>query len=308
MSKIKRALLITGGGAWSAYAIGTLARLNNNYDIVIGVSTGTLLAPFIALNEWDIIKNILININNNNIFDNIIPLSENGKIKIFPIILALLFGYRTISTTNNLKKNIDKIFDEKYFIDLQKHNKDVIIGVQNFAQIPSRMHFFNVKNENFEDFKDWMWYGANYPLFTSLIKKTWKDNKGNQHIGLWGDGSLINLSGLNQLLNKNVDIIDIIIFRIKDIKQYEGNKITNLIDNINVNIDSIRYNIENEYLYEIIKKLNMKGITVNIYWLPRPFNKNQMFFNKNQILNLWNEGYETAFDLNQIETFKSTKK
>ena len=55
----KRGLLISGCGAWDAYSAGTLARLNNDYDVIITTSTGGLLAPYVALKEWEILKHNL---------------------------------------------------------------------------------------------------------------------------------------------------------------------------------------------------------------------------------------------------------
>ena len=123
----KRALLLSGGGCWGAYGGGTFARLNKDYDTVIGVSTGSLLAPLVALKEWELLKDGYTNVTNKNIFDlkwyKPNPISKTGKIKILPIILALLLRQKSVSTSNALRKTIDKFFPEQYFNELTKQNK-----------------------------------------------------------------------------------------------------------------------------------------------------------------------------------------
>ena len=52
----RKAAVISGGGSWGAYGGGTLARLNADYDTIVGVSTGSLLAPLAALREWEVLK------------------------------------------------------------------------------------------------------------------------------------------------------------------------------------------------------------------------------------------------------------
>jgi len=307
--KIKRGLLLSGGGSWGAYGGGTLARLNNDYDTVVGISTGSLLAPFIALNEWDLLKIGYTNVTNNDIFDNFwyksSPLFKNGKLKKIPIIISLILGQKTICTSNSLRKTIDKYFVKEYYIKLHEKNKEILIGTQNLAEIPSKIHYFSSVNENFEDMKDWMWCSANFPFFTTLVKKGWNDSTGNFHVGLWCDGGLTELVGLDQLMNKGFKEIDIILHRNKNVQKFEGNKINNLIDNISTSISAMRYDIEFEYLYTKINKLNEEGCKVTIYWLPRELSSNCMIFNEAEMTSWWDEGYNSAYNPDRIEVFNA---
>lgn len=310
--KKKKVALISGDGSWSAFGGGTFERLNNNYDTVIGVSTGSLLAPFVALKEWDRLKEGYTSIDNNDIFDKCwykTPLiSKKGKIKKIPIIMTLLLGERSICTSNALRETINNFLPKEYFDELQKQNKEILVGAQNYAQIPSKIHYFNSTDFEYEDFKDWMWYSANFPLFTSLVKKSWSDVNGKFHVGLWGDGGLTNLIGINELYGKGYDEIDIVLHRPKMIKKYEGNKIKNLIENAITSIDVMRHNIEFECFREKIRRLNKFGIKVTVYWLPRKLSNNSMIFNKGEMISWWQEGYETAFDEDRIEIFEPIKR
>lgn len=301
----KRGLVISGGGSWGAYGGGTLTRINGKYDTVVGVSTGSLLAPFAALNEWEVLKAGYTSITNSNIIDEVwykpYPFKPNGKIRLLAIIVALLLGQKTIGTSNALRKTIDKFFSEEFFNDLKRKNKEVLIGTQNYAQMPSKIHYFSSANTNFEDFKDWMWCSANFPFFTSLVKKSWTNNTGSFHIGLWSDGGMSDLVGLDQVMGKGFKEIDIILHRTKNVEKYEGHIINNFMENVSTSISAMRYDIEFQYFFQKIEELNKEGTKVTIYWLPRKLSTNSMIFNQEEMLAWWDEGYNTAFDENRKE-------
>jgi len=310
--KKKKALLISGGGSWGAFGAGTLARINKDYNTIIGVSTGSLLAPLAALKEWELLKESYTTVNNNDIFDKCWykgqPISNKGKLNKIPIIISLILGQKTIYTSNNLRNTIDKFFTKELFDKLNLTGKEVLVGTQNYAQIPSKIHYFSSMYENYDDFKDWMWCSANFPFFTSLIKKSWQDIFGDFHVGLWSDGGLTDLIGLDQLSMRGYKEIDIVLHRTKANDILEGNKINNLVDNVLTSINAMRYDIEFNSFYEKIKRLNKQGAKVTIYWLPRKLNSNFMNFNPDEMKLWWNEGYNSAFDLNRIEVFEPTKK
>jgi predicted acylesterase/phospholipase RssA len=304
--------LISGGGAWGAFGGGTLARINANYDVVIGVSTGSLLAPLTALREWELLKEGYASVNNDDIFDKCwykgFPISKKGKVRKLPIIMTLLLSQKTVCTSNALKNTIDKFFPEEFFNVLKKQNKEILVGTQNYLETPSKIHYFSSMDEEYEDFKDWMWCSANFPFFTSLVKKSWNNQTGSFHVGNWSDGGITALIGIDQLMMKGFKDIDIILHRSKPIETYEGNRIDNLMENVTTSIAAMRYDIEFEYFYERIKRLNKQGAKVTVYWLPRKLSKNCMIFNQKEMSAWWEEGYNTAFDENRIEIFEPIKK
>jgi predicted acylesterase/phospholipase RssA len=310
--EIKKGCVISSGGAWGAFGGGTLARINKDYNTIVGVSTGSLLAPLAALKEWELLKAGYTTVTNKNIFDTYwykpYPISKTGNIRILPIIISLLLKQKTICTSNVLRKTIDKFFPKQYFNELRKQNKEILVGTQNFAQVPSKIHYFSSLNEDYEDMKDWMWCSTNVPFFTSLVKKSWNNETGSFHVGLWSDGGLTDLVGINQLINKGFNEIDIILHRTKNTDVYEGKKINSLMENVTTSINAMRYDIEFEYFYDRIKKLNRQGTKVTIYWLPRKLSSNSMIFNQEEMLAWWEEGYNTALDPKRIEVFQPITK
>jgi len=309
---IKKVCVISGGGAWGAYGGGTLARIDKDYDTVVGVSTGSILAPLAALREWEILKTGYTSVDNNDIFDKCWykgrPLTKSGKLRKFAIIMTLLLGQKSICTSNALRNTIDRFFTEEHFNELQKQKKEILVGTQNFAQVPSRTNYFSSMDVEYEDFKDWIWSSANFPFFTSLVKKSWRDDMGNFHIGSWSDGGLTDLVGLDQLRMRGYKEIDIILHRIKSTERFEGNRITSLVENVTTSINAMRYDIEFEYFYEKIRRLNKNGAKVTVYWLPRKLSANSMVFNRQEMIDWWEEGYETALDPARIEVFEPVKR
>lgn len=308
----KKAALISGGGSWGAFGGGTLARINGDYDLIVGVSTGSLLAPLAALGEWERLKEGYTSVNDYDIFDKCWykgkPLSKKGKLRKLPIIMTLLLGQKSICTSNALRNTIDEFFSEEHFSELRSKDKEILVGTQNYAQIPSKIHYFSSQDVEYEDFKDWMWCSANFPFFTSLVRKSWNNETGSFHMGLWSDGGLTDLIGVNQLMMKGFKEIDIILHRTRPVEKLEGNFVDNLMENVTTSINAMRYDIEFEYFYERIKRLNKQGAKVTVYWLPRKLSENSMMFNKEEMTSWWDEGYDTAFDPNRIEIFPAAAK
>ncbi|MFW6243052.1 MAG: patatin-like phospholipase family protein [bacterium] len=307
----KKALLISGGGSWGAYGGGTLARINEDYNTVIGVSTGALLAPFVALNEWDLLKIGYTSVTVDDIFDKSWykpkPFTNKGRLRKTPIILSIVLGHETIATSKKLRKTINTFFPEYLFDRLREKDKEVFVGTQNIAEIPSKIHYFSSLTEGYEEFKDWMWCSANFPYFTSLVEKGWCDFNSNFHIGIWTDGGLTDLIGIDQLTSKGFESVDILLLRSKNSHKYEGNSIDNLMDNVISSVNAMRYDIEFDYFYRNIKKLNREGTNVRVFWLPRKLSPHSMIFDQDLMLSWWNEGYETAFDDDRLEIFNSKK-
>lgn len=312
MGSEKKICIISGGGSWGAYGGGTLAGLNNDYDTVIGVSTGALMSPFVALNEWEMLRLGYTTITEKNVFDwywyKGRPISKTGRIKRFPIIMSLILGQESIGTSNALKKLIDFMFQENYFKELRSRNKEVLVGTQNFSEIPSKIHYFSSIRESFEDFKYWMWCSANYPYLTTLLKKSWNDTNGNFHIGKWSDGGLTNLIPIDLILNKSFDVVDIILHSNRPEYRFDGRPIRGLVNNIEASVSAMRNDIEFELLYYKIEQLLDNGIKVNVYWLPRRLEADAMVFNEQQMSDWWDEGYKTALDINRLTSFLPTKK
>ena len=306
----KKGCVISGGGAWGAFGAGTLARINEDYDIVAGISTGALMSPLVALNDWNTLKEGYTSVTQNDIFDKKwyrpSAFKKNGNPNLFAILYTLIFGKKTVGTTKALRKTIDNFLTKNDFQLLKKKGKEIIVGAQNLRQEPSLMHYFSNKDWSDDDLKDWIWASANAPLFMSLISKDWFDPNNILYTGQWTDGGLSELLAINEVYKKGCNEIDVIIHREKKLKKpnFQSNEINNIIENISASYNAMRYDIEFEYLESKIKFFNKNGVKVRLWWLPRKLSNNSLIFDKKQMLSWWNEGYETAFDENRLYTYE----
>ena len=311
---IKKGCVISGGGAWGAFGGGTLARINEDYDVVAGISTGALMSPLVALNEWGTLKEGYTSVTQKDIFDNRwyrpSPFKKNGNPNIFAILYALIFGNKTIGTTKALRKTIDRFLNDEHFKLLNKNNKEIIVAAQNLRENPSLLHYFTNKDWNNNDLKDWIWASANAPLFMSLISKEWIDSSNPLQVysGQWTDGGLTELLAINEVYKRGCNHIDVIIHREIKEPNFQSDEVNNLIENAGASYNAMRHDIEFEYLNSKIKYFNGKGVKIRLWWLPRKLSNNSLIFNKKEMLSWWDEGYQTAFDKERLFVFESSSK
>lgn len=318
---MKRGLIISGGGALGAYGVGTLARLNEDYNIVAGISTGALMAPLVSLKKWDVLKEAYTSVNDDKIFDKkwYRPhvFKKDGKLNISSILYVLLnrmFGKRnslnTLATTKNMRKLIDQFITQEDFDKLKKSNKNVVVAAVNIREYPANVHYFSNLDSKmtFEDFKDWMWASANAPFVTTLLEKQWFDQEdGKFYNGEWTDGGLTELAPFDFVMNSGVNEIDIIMHRPKPVKIKELNKTEDFIHNVERSIGAMRHDIEFEN-GKIEEKLQAfakaNKVRIRLFWLPRKLANNSLVFDKQTMLQWFTEGYLTALDKNRLQIFE----
>jgi NTE family protein len=318
---MKRGLIISGGGALGAFGVGTLARLNNDYDVVAGISTGALMAPLVTLKKWDVLKEAYTSVTNEKIFDKkwYRPhvFKKNGELNVASILYVLVnrvFGKRnsliTLATTDNMRKLIDQFLTREDFEALKKLNKNVVTAAVNIREYPANVHYFSCLDSqvSFEDFKDWMWASANAPFVTTLLEKKWFDETDQTYYdGEWTDGGLTELAPFDFVLDSGVKEIDIIIHRPKPVKIKQLDRCEDFLHNVERSVGAMRYDIEFENgkiesnLYNFAKA---NGVKIRLFWLPRKLTNNSLVFDKTTMLNWFEEGYKTAFDKNRVQIFE----
>jgi predicted acylesterase/phospholipase RssA len=100
-------------------------------DIITGVSSGALLSLPIALGKWEELKNLVLNITPEDIFDNK-PVNKKGQITLKGI-WRLLLGKPSLGTQNNLYKKLTQLITEEDFFIYKKGNyPKIYVGVVNF--------------------------------------------------------------------------------------------------------------------------------------------------------------------------------
>lgn len=194
-------LLAFSGGATKIVALvahGTKV-LQSGYtpDIVVGVSSGSLVMLPLILGKYELLKEKTTNLKLSDIFDKA-PVNEKGKITLASGLRGLTKG--SLGTMNNLKESIKFFVSEKEFNDFCKNKKSPLLyaGVTNMNTYKFKLILLN--NLTYEAFIETVLASSSIPVFTPPVK-----------IGkeLYYDGGLIHHNpAINLLRSKKYNITE----------------------------------------------------------------------------------------------------
>jgi predicted patatin/cPLA2 family phospholipase len=289
-------LVISGGGAFGASGAGTLAALNKSYNIVAGVSTGALMAPLVALQNFPLLKEAYTSVSQENIFS-VNPFTKNGKINIPNAVWRVVRGKTTLGETETLKQTIRKFLVEADYHLLQNSGKEVVVACQEISRLPSRVFYFSTRQTAYHDFLDWLWAAANAPVVSSIL---YKDG------GEWTDAGLTELLSLQYLIKRGCKEIDVILHRPRQetVQEKPVQHIFNLVMRL---FDIQREALESDDLAAGLLSAEIASAKINVFYMPRALGKNSLMFDKKQMLEWYNLGYATAFDESRIIRFDFTQ-
>ncbi|MEM0941352.1 MAG: patatin-like phospholipase family protein [Bacteroidota bacterium] len=204
----KRIMVLSGGGARGAWGGSLAMKLcrSYDYDVSIGTSTGSLIAPFILSEDSLSLEKAYTNVTQKQIFS-VNPFKTRGKnkgqIKYFKLGLRIVFGNETAGKSKNLRKLIRKELDTaKYKLMIAKG--EFIATVVEFES--GRVHYQSSNDymDNREQMLDWIWASANQPIFMSLYKTV--NAQGDRQY--WIDGGIRENVAVVKALEKAVEKID----------------------------------------------------------------------------------------------------
>lgn len=165
--------IISGGGSWGCYTVGRLLKLNKKYSAVIGCSTGSLMAPLVALGKYERLEEAYTSVKPADIFDSN-PFKSNGDINYLRILFRILSGKMTIGETNALRKTITKFFTMDDHNEIIDRDIPVIITVTNISNKNKRTEYKDMRYMCYEDCVDYMWASSSIPMAGTLV---YKDNQ-----------------------------------------------------------------------------------------------------------------------------------
>lgn len=163
---MKRAIVLSGGGAKGAYEIGVwkaLRKLHIKYDIVTGTSVGALNGVFLVQNDYLKAKKLWNNINFELIFDNkVLERFNNAK---NTKDLILMFGTNLIKQggmdVHNLENLVNVNFNHRKFF---KSKKDY--GIVTFNSTKLKPCILKKKDLTKDNLKDYVIASAScFPFF-----------------------------------------------------------------------------------------------------------------------------------------------
>ena len=287
-----RALVISGGGSKGAFAGGIAEHLINRqkkkYDLFMGSSTGSLLLPHLALNKIKKIKEVYTTIDEKKIFSrNPFHIRrKDGKahvtINYTNTLMQFMLNRKTFGESKNLRTTIEQNFSKTDFERLKRSDKEIVVSVSNLSR--NRVEYKSIKDYDYSDFIDWTWISCNVIPFMTLKEKN------NCEYADGGFGDTIPITKAIALGAKEIDAI-ILETEDMDYKKIMGNNPFSLMLNLH---DFMLDQVELHDVREGKLAAKNHNVKLNLYFTPSQLTENSLIFDKHQMLDWWQQGYDYA--------------
>jgi len=252
-----RIAVISGGGAYGAWGAGLAERLYNirvnnrkthpsgcdecgDYQIVIGTSTGSLMAPLVLVNRYADLRQGYTNVTQDDIF-NVNPFKENGELKGFLFLAWRFIFHNSLGESEPLRELVKKFYTKSIHDEIVDGGKELIVTVTNMTDgeayyMSSRKYAYDDSAEklggnkktkhSWNSMVNWVWASANEPVFMSIFKtpqfdsatlKARVDEKGKRikPVAVWQDGGVTQavslMEGLSKAVEKKIYNVDVIV-------------------------------------------------------------------------------------------------
>ena len=294
---MKKALVLSGGGAKGAWSGGVVEYLKENgreWDIVLGTSTGSLLSPLSAIGEMEKLKEAYTSVSNKSIFDKK-PFNEKGKIRIFNAIWRIITKRTSLGRANNLKKKLKEIVTEEDFNRINSEGKEVLAVVTNMTKF--KTEYKSSKDYTYDEFLKWLLCSSSVPVLFEI-----QNINGCQYL----DGGILEPVPLQQAIDMGATEIDVVVLSAEVNQEYAD--VRNMFDVALRTLDFMNKEITKDDL--VIGQLEGEEteVKINIYRVPFSLTKNSIIFDKDQMTKWWEMGYEFAKEHNQVNyKLKRTK-
>jgi len=284
-----KALVMSGGGSKGAFAGGVAQYLieqeGKNYDMFLGTSTGSLLAPHLAVNNIGKLYDIYTSVNQKTIFSiNPFVVKKKGDrefvgINYFNTVLQFIKRKRTFGESKNLKRHIKRQFTKEEYDLIRATKEDVVVTVTNLSK--NRTEYKSINDYTYEEFCEWIWISCNYIPFMSLATKDGFE---------YADGGLGCVIPIREAIKRGATEIDAIVLESENL---EYNKV------LGKNPFSLLINLFGHLIDQVEKgdiaigKLaaRHKSVKLNIYYTPTKLTENSLVFNKRLMEKWWLEGF-----------------
>lgn len=259
---MKRALVLSGGGAKGAFELGALQYIQQvkpaffNFHIIAGVSVGSLNGVMLAQDKFGELENIWNTISNDKVYTGKMP---KGLLQYLGLALKVLFGQRSIlgiePLVTLLKQQVD-INDVK--TDFRCGFVSLITG----EYVPCKHTQFGKDNENF---RKAIQASSSMPIIWPPVDEV---NIGDQLFKELVDGGVRNVTPLKDVILDDPDEIIIINSNAQNLAEDPdaGKNIFRIADRSleDIAINEIFHGDIEEFIKtnEIVRQCEEKGITV----------------------------------------------
>ena len=283
-----KALVVSGGGAYGAYAGGIveylIKDLGRDYDILLGTSTGSLLTPLLATGSVDQVKRGYLSVEQEDIFTRS-PFKVNGdkrgKFKFFNILFSIIFGKRSLGDTRALEVTLRKFMSQQDYQRIVDTGKMVGCCVSNLSY--GRKEYKFTSNWGYDNYIKWMHASSSVPPFMSVI-----EHDGNYYV----DGGVTEHTPMQKAIDLGASEIDAIVLRKAERSYYKSN-VKNLF---NVIQQALTMMME-EISYDDVEKAQLqamdKDVTINAYYRPG-LHGGSLVFSPEVMRKNWTLGYKNA--------------
>ncbi len=289
-----KALVISGGGSKGAWAGGfaeyLIAEENREYDIFVACSTGSLLIPFLASKQIDIIKDIYTNVQQHDIFDVSpfkVKIEEDGTIKANIDHLNSFIRFLTLKKTfgehNNLRKTIQRILTPERFDHIRTLGKQIIVTVANIST--NKTVYKHLHDCEYEDFIDWMWASTSFVPFMSLVQKNGYE---------YADGGFGNYLPIEEAINHGATEIDVIVLNPRHNRggiPAASNIFDLLLKTMSFMHSQLCYQ---DILIGHLESIYNEDVKVNFHFTPDKLTNYSFVFHPSQMKRWWQEGFDAA--------------
>lgn len=280
--KIKRSLVVSGGGAKGAWAGGLIQQMieerGYDWDMYFGTSTGSLLITLTPLKKMEKLKEAYTSVNNENIFS-VNPFTKKGKINIPNAIWRLITKKTSLGESGGLDKLIRQMFSPTEFYDVRKMEKLVYPCATNYTT--NGVEYVRNLDVTYDEYVKFTLASTSVPLAMNLV-----DLKDSQYL----DGGVVMHVPIQKAIDEGADEIDVIVLRPEKIDNTPW-KAENIFDVLMRTIDIMQDQISQTNVIVGQLKAKEKNVKIRIRYTPYKLTDNSLIFNKEQMLKWWKEGY-----------------
>jgi len=277
-----KAGVFAGGGSFGSYTAGLLAKHKPDYTITYGCSTGSLIAPFAVLGEWELLKNGYTSVDSKSIFK-VNPFYKNGLPNPFVIIKRLICG-QMLGDTTNLQKLIKKNFTIEHYNKILELKKDVCIVVTSISDKVEPCKYIYLSETSYDDFCFYMWASTCVPMVCSLAK-----NENMEYV----DGGVTDTIPLYKAIDDDFEDIDVYCYDEVITDRYRTE--TKNVFHLGARSYNIMRSVIGQLGFMMAKVVIDKNpkIKINKYYPPYRLAANSLIFDKQKMLEWYNLGYNS---------------